>query len=138
MNNHVNPLILIIMVQTMAHAQEPRTSILESGEIPSGFYKAGIRYGEIREDSLYIRWAHASEADTFWVYRGDLSLEYVTNLNTKAVFYNQPVRYERRMAIHHLREFLFNSPLKFHDIEALAKGQNPLFLKGRLAEHFTR
>ena len=130
--------LIIILTIIAVQAQEPRTSVLVNGEIPSGFYKAGIRYGEIREDSLYIRWAHAAEADTFWVYRGDLSLEYITNLSTKAVFYNQPVRYERRMAIHHLREFVFNSPLKFSDIEALAKGQNPFFLKGRLSDYFTR
>jgi hypothetical protein len=137
MSSLVNILSLLIMVQAVL-AQEPHTSILVDGEIPSGFYKAGIRYGEARSDSLHIRWVRAAEADTFWVYMGALSLEYITNESIKTVFYNQPTRYERRMAIHHLREFVLNSPLRFSDIEALAKGQNPLFLKGRLADYFTR
>jgi hypothetical protein len=127
--------LAIIAVQ----AQEPpSTSILVNGEIPNGFYKAGIRYGKEKSDSLYIRWSHYSETDTFWVYRGTSSLEYITNASTRTVFHNQPMRYERRMAIHHLREFVFNSPLRFNDIEALARGQNPFFLKNRLADYFTR
>jgi len=92
-----------------------------SDEIPYGFYKTGIRYGETNGDSLYIRWSHTAQADTFWVYKGSASLEYITNANTKTVFYNQPMRYERRMALHHLREYVFNSNFRFSDMEALAK-----------------
>jgi len=93
----------------------------------TGFYKAGIRYGEAKGDSLYIKWSRAIEADTFWVYKANLSLQYITNASVRTVWYNQPLRYERRMATHHLRENIFNSPFKFSDLEGLAKNQNPVF-----------
>ena len=98
----------------------------------SSVYKAGIRYGEAKGDSLYIKWARSIEADTFWVYKANLSLQYITTPHKRTVWYNQPLRYERRMATHHLRENIFDSPLKFNDLESLSRNRNP-----RLSEKFT-
>jgi len=97
-----------------------------------GFYKAGIRYGETNRDSLYIQWSRTMEVDTFWVYKANLSLQYISNADMRTVWYNQPFRYERRMATHHLREYIFDSPLRFNDLEGLCRNQNP-----KLLEKFT-
>jgi hypothetical protein len=131
-------LIAIFTVGAAFSQELPRANILVNGEILPGFYKGGIRYGEAKGDSLYIRWSHTSEADTFWVYRANLSLEYITNSGIRTVWHNQPLRYERRMATHHLREFMLNSPLKFDDLEALAKNRNPSFSGKNLHEFFMR
>jgi len=120
-------------------AQElPPRDILINGEIPFGFYKAGIRYGNALGDSLYIKWSHAAEADTFWVHKGKLSLEYITRYGTRTAWYNNPLRYERRMATHHLREYIFDSPLKFDNLEGMAKNQSQPFSGKNLLEYFTR
>jgi len=103
-----------------------------------GFYKAGIRYGEAKGDSLHIRWARALDADTFWVYKGASSLEYITDGNIRTAWYNQPLRYERRMAGHHLREFILESPLKFESLESLAKNRNPQFFGKNLQGYFVK
>ncbi|MDR2579816.1 MAG: hypothetical protein LBC85_02340 [Fibromonadaceae bacterium] len=115
----------------------PKTTILLDGKVPYGFYKAGIRYGDARGDSLHIRWSHTAQADTFWVYKGMSRLEYITNANTRTVFYRHPDNFERRMATHHLREFIFDSPLRFNDLEGLAKKRNPQFMRRSLREYFT-
>jgi hypothetical protein len=133
----VNKFLLILA--GIVFAQElPSKDILVNGEILPGFYRGGIRYGEAKGDSLHIRWSRTSEADTFWVYRANLSLEYITNSGTRTVWHNQPLRYERRMATHHLREFMLNSPLKFDDLEGLAKNRNPGFSGKNLYEFFMR
>ena len=120
-------------------AQElPRGDILINGEVPPGFYKAGIRYGNSPDDSLYIKWSHAAESDTFWVHKGKLSLEYITRYGIRTVWHNNPLRYERRMATHHLREYILNSPFKFDDLDGLAKNQNQASSGKNLLEHFTR
>jgi len=123
----------------VAFAQEPpNKSILVNGKIPPGFYRAGIRYGEAKEDSLYIKWSRTIKADTFWVYKANSSLEYITSAGIRTVWYNRPVRYERRMAAHHLREYILDSPLKFGNLENLANNSKQLFLGKELHEHFTR
>jgi len=123
----------------IAFAQElPSGDILINGEILPGFYKAGIRYGNAPGDSLYIKWSHAPEADTFWVHKGKHSLEYITKEGIRTVWYNNPARYERRMAAHHLREYIFDSPLKFDNLEGMAKNQSPPFSGKNLLEYFTR
>jgi len=94
-----------------------------------GFYKAGLRYGEAKSDSLHIKWARAIDADTFWVYKANFSLQYITNADMRTVWYSQPFRYERRMATHHLRESIFDSPFKFNDLEGLTKNRNPGLLE---------
>jgi hypothetical protein len=108
------------------------------GKIPYGFYKAGIRYGEAKGDSLYIKWSHAPEADTFWVYKANSSLKYITNINMRTVWYNQPFKYERRMATHHLREYILESPLRFYNLEDLAKNRSSGFLRKDLNEYFIK
>ena len=130
-------LLFSILIYQFPFAQElPKGDILINGEILSGYYKAGIRYGNIPDDSLYIKWSHAAEADTFWVHKGKFSLEYITKDGTRTVWYNNPIRYERRMATHHLKEHIFNSPFKFDNLEDLAKNQSQ---SGKnLLEHFTR
>jgi len=134
----IESLILILAI-TVAQAQElPSAGILVDGEIPKGFYKAGIRYGEARGDSLYIRWSHAAEADTFWVYKANSNLKYITNSSTRTVWYNQPFKYERRMATHHLREYILESPLKFSNLEELAKTSNSQFLEKNLNNFFVK
>jgi len=132
-------LLLILGFQFPFFAQElPSRDILINGELLPGFYKAAIRYGNAPGDSLYIKWSHAVEADTFWVHRGKLSLEYITREGIRTAWYNNPFRYERRMATHHLKEHILNSPLKFDILESLAKKQNPSFSGKNLLEHFTR
>ncbi|MDR2583363.1 MAG: hypothetical protein LBC75_07785 [Fibromonadaceae bacterium] len=129
----------ILLFSFAVFAQElPRGDILINGEVPLGFYKAGIRYGNSSGDSLHIKWSHAAEADTFWVHKGKLSLEYITRYGKRTAWYNNPLRYERRMATHHLREYVLNSPLKFDNLESLAKNQNPMFSGKNLLEYFTR
>ena len=129
---------LIIQVQA-AFSQEPLgAGISINGEVPHGFYKARIRYGNEPSDSLYIKWSHAANADTFWVYKAKSSLEYITNAGIRAVWYNQPLRYERRMSGHHLKEYMLNSPLKFENLENLTKNKNQLFLGKNLLEYFTK
>jgi len=131
--------LIIILTIIVIQAQElPYASIIVDGEIPKGFYKAGIRYGDGKGDSLYIRWSHTAEADTFWIYRTNLNLEYITDSNIRTAWYNQPFKYERRMATHHLREYILESPLKFSDLEALAKNRNPLFLEKKLSDFFVK
>jgi len=131
--------LIAVLIVSAAFAQElPSTDILVNGKILPGFYKGGIRYGEAKGDSIYIRWSRTPEADTFWVYRANLSLEYITNANTRTVWHNQPLKYERRMATHHLREFMLNSPFRFEDLEGLAKNRNPRFLGKNLYEYFMR
>ena len=132
-------LILGFEFPSAVFAQElPRGDISINGEVLPGFYKAGIRYGNAPGDSLYIKWSHAVEADTFWVHKGKLSLEYITTDGIRTAWYNNPFRYERRMATHHLKEHILNSPLKFDILEELAKNQNPNFSGKNLLEHFTR
>lgn len=92
---------------------------------PLNIYKADIRYGEAESDSICIKWSRSIEVDTFWVYKGNQSLQYITDANMRTVWYNQPIRYERRMAPHHLKENIFDSPFRFNDLEGLAKNQNP-------------
>lgn len=111
-----NIFLIVIFLFGATFAQDPAAP---------GFYKTGIRYGEAKNDSIYIKWARAVDADTFWVYKEHLSLQYITNANMRTVWYNQPFRYERRMAVHHLREPIFNSHIKFNDLEGLAKNRNP-------------
>jgi hypothetical protein len=108
-----------------------------NGEAPHGFYRAGIRYGE-KGDSLHIRWSHTAEADTFWVYKANLSLEYITNADMRTAWYNQPLRYERRMAIHHLKEHILGSPLRFSNLEDLSKNRNTQFLGKNFKEYFVK
>jgi hypothetical protein len=135
----VRTILLLLFSVSAAFAQElPRMGILVNGEVLQGFYKAGIRYGKARQDSIYIKWSHAAEADTFWVYRAGSNLEYITNANTRAVWYNQPLRYERRMATHHLREYVLDSPLKFENLDDLAKNRNQQFFGKKLYEYFNR
>jgi len=132
-------LLLLILGFQFSFAQElPSKDILINGEVLPGFYKAGIRYGNAPGDSLYIKWSHTAEADTFWVNKGKHSLEYITKEGIRTAWYNNPARYERRMATHHLREHILNSPLKFDTLEGLAKKQNPQFSGKNLLEHFTR
>jgi len=132
-------LLLILSFQFPFFAQElPSKNILINGELLPGFYKAAIRYGSAPGDSLYIKWSHAVEADTFWVHKGKFSLEYITKDGIRTTWYNNPLRYERRMATHHLKEHILNSPLKFDILEGLAKNQNPPFSGKNLLEHFTR
>jgi len=123
-----NKLFALLLMSTALFAQElpeePDAALNATNSISYGFYSTGVRYGEASSDSLFIRWAHTAEADTFWVYKGNLSLEYITNANTRTVFYNQPMRYERRMATHHLRERIFDSSFRFSELEALAKRRN--------------
>jgi hypothetical protein len=109
-----------------------------NGEIQPGFYKAAIRYGEAKGDSLYIKWSHALAADTFWVYKAGSSIEYITDAYVRTAWYNQPLRYERRMALHHLREYIFDSPLRFSNLEDLAKNNAPLFFDKKLYEYFKK
>jgi hypothetical protein len=130
---------ILILAIIAAQAQElPSAGILVNGEVPKGFYKAGIRYGVAKGDSLYIRWSHAAEADTFWVYRANSNLEYITNSSTRTVWYNQPFKYERRMATHHLREYILESPLRFSNLEDLAKNRNSQFLEKNLNDFFVK
>ncbi len=122
-----------------AFAQElPGAGILVNGEIPQGFYKAGIRYGMAKDDSLYIKWSHTIKADTFWVYKANSSLEYITDAGIHTAWYNQPLRYERRMAVHHLREYIFDSPLRFSNLENLAKNAKQQFLGKDIREYFSK
>jgi hypothetical protein len=72
------------------------------------------------------------------VYRAGSNLEYITNANIRTTWYNQPLRYERRMALHHLREFILDSPLRFDNLEGLAKNRNPQFLGKNLYEYFVK
>ena len=111
-----NIFLIAILLCGTAFAKDP---------LVPGFYKAGIRYGEAKSDSLHIKWARAMEVDTFWVYKENLSLQYIVDANMRTVWYNQPFRYERRMATHHLREFIFDSPLRFNDLESLRRNRNP-------------
>jgi len=130
-----NVFFLLLVSSVALFAQElPEANT--SKEVPYGFYKASIRYGEDKNDSMHIRWSHTAKADTFWVYSNGSSLEYITNTHTRTVFHRQPIRYERRMAIHHLREFIFNSPLRFSDMESLSKKRDPQFLGKSLNEYF--
>jgi hypothetical protein len=123
----------------MAFSQElPNTGILVNGKVLPGFYKAGIRYGMAKGDSLYIKWSHAAEADTFWVYKANSNLEYITNADMRIVWYNQPLRYERWLATHHLREYIFDTPLKFSNLENLAKNSKLQFLGKEFHEYFMR
>jgi len=123
----------------LAFAQElPSGDISLNGEVLPGFYKAGIRYGNAPGDSLYIKWSHASESDTFWVHKGKLSLEYITRDGIRTVWYNNPFRYERRMATHHLREYILDSHLKFDNLDELTKNQSQPFSGKNLLDHFTR
>ena|GEM_PF-2053417 len=132
-------LAAIILLIAQAVAQElPNADILVNGEVLPGFYKAGIRYGKAKEDSLYIKWARAAEADTFWVYKANLRLEYITNANMRTAWYNHPTRYERRMAAHHLRECIFDTPLRFSDLENLSKNNRTQFSGKSFYEYFTR
>jgi len=132
-------IFLLLILSSELFAQElPDGEISMNGEIPLGFYKAGIRYGNASGDSLSIKWSHAVEADTFWVNRGKLSLEYITKYGFRTVWYNNPFRYERRMATHHLREYILNSPLKFDDLEGLANNQKLQFSGKDLLEYFAR
>jgi hypothetical protein len=132
-------LFLFLSYQFPIFAQElPDGNISINGEVPLGFYKAGIRYGNAFGDSISIKWSHAIEADTFWVQKGIFSLEYITKYGIRTVWHNNPLRYERRMATHHLREYVLDSPLKFGDLESLAKNQNPPFSGKDLMEHFRR
>jgi len=134
-------LLLILSFPFALFAQElpPGGDILINGEVLPGFYKAGIRYGHAQSDSLYIKWSHSVEADTFWVNKGKLSLEYITKYGIRTVWLNNPFRYERRMATHHLRESILNSPLKYDDLESLAKNQEQAPFSGKnLLEYFTR
>jgi len=134
----IKSLILILAI-IAAQAQElPDAAIFVDGEIPKGYYKAGIRYGEAKGDSLYIRWSHATEADTFWVYRANSNLEYITNSNIRSVWYNQPYKYERRMATHHLREYVLESPLRFSNLEDLSKNRSTQFLDKSLNDFFVK
>jgi len=130
--------LLFILCSGLFAQELPRGNISINGEIPPGFYKAGIRYGNSPGDSLSIKWSHATEADTFWVNKGKQSLEYITKDGIRTVWNNNPLRYERRMAAHHLREYMLDSPLKFDNLESLAKNQNPLFSGKNLLEYFTR
>jgi len=111
---------IAILLFGAVFAKDPKTP---------GFYKAGIRYGEAKSDSLYIKWSRAIDADTFWVYKANLSLQYITNADIRTVWYNQPFRYERRMATHHLKEYIFDSHLRFNDLESLTKNRNPGLLE---------
>lgn len=113
----------ILLLGSMAEAQNI-VPMLHASFLPD-ISQTGIRYGETPSDSVYIKWSRTAEVDSFWVYKGNLSLQYITNANTRIVWYNQPIRYERRMALHHLREFIFDSPFRFNDLEGLAKNQNP-------------
>ncbi|MDR1830599.1 MAG: hypothetical protein LBQ76_07505 [Candidatus Fibromonas sp.] len=123
----------------VAFAQEPpNKSILVSGKIPPGFYRAGIRYGEAKDDSLYIKWSRTVKADTFWVYKANSNLEYITNAGMRTVWYNQPMRYERRMAAHHLREYILDSPLRFSYLDSLANNNKQQLLGKELHEYFMR
>jgi len=132
-------ILLLFILSSGLFAQElPRTEISINGEVPPGFYKAGIRYGNLPGDSLCIKWSHAADADTFWVNRGKQSLEYITKDGIRTVWNNNPLRYERRMAGHHLREYMLDSPLKYDNLEGLAKNQNQSFLGKNLLEYFTR
>jgi hypothetical protein len=134
----IESLILLLAI-IAAQAQElPGAGILVDGKIPKGFYKAGIRYGEAKGDSIYIRWSHATEADTFWVYKANSNLEYITNSSIRTVWYHQPFKYERRMATHHLREYILESPLKFSNLEELAKNSNSQFLEKNLNDFFVK
>jgi len=132
-------IFLLFILSSGLFAQElPSGKISINGEIPPGFYKAGIRYGNTPGDSICIKWSHAAEADTFWVHKGKLSLEYITKEGFRTAWYNNPTRYERRMAIHHLREYMLDTPLKFDNLESLAKNQNQPFSGKNLLEYFTR
>jgi len=132
-------LILSFQFNVAFFAQElPSGNISINGVVPSGFYKARIRYGNAPDDSLYIKWSRSSQADTFWVHKGKFSVEYITKNGVRTAWYNNPIRYERRMATHHLREYILNSPLKFDNLESLAKNQNQPFLGKNLLEHFSR
>jgi hypothetical protein len=126
-------LSLLLLASAHLFCQEP----LEAEVLNGGFYKAGIRYGKLPSDSILIRWAHATDADTFWVYKTNLSLQYITNANMRTVWYNQPLKYERRMALHHLREYILESPLKFEHLENLSKKQGQQLLGKDLLELFT-
>jgi len=129
----------ILFLASIAFAQKPsNVSILVNGEIPPGFYRAGIRYGEAKDDSLYIKWSRTVKADTFWVYKANSSLEYITDTGMHTVWYNQPLRYERRMAAHHLREYIFDSPLRFGNLENLANNNKQQFLGKGLPEYFMK
>jgi len=132
-------LLSILSSQFLAFAQElPSGDISINGEVLPGFYKAGIRYGNSSGDSLSIKWAHAAEADTFWVHKGKFSLEYITGDGIRTVWYNNPFRYERRMATHHLREYILDTPLKFDNLDGLTKNQSQPFSGKNLLEHFSR
>ncbi|GHV13512.1 hypothetical protein AGMMS49938_08190 [Fibrobacterales bacterium] len=113
-----NSVLLIVVLCAIATgvAQEPAIAVGQKAEMSSDFYSKGIRYGEGKSDSLFVRWAHSAEADSFWVYKDDNSLLFVSDKNIKTVWYSKPVKYERRMATHHLKEFIFDSPLRFRDL----------------------
>jgi len=132
-------LVLSSQFKIALFAQELQSgNILMNGVVPPGFYKAGIRYGNTPSDSLYIKWSRSAEADTFWVHKGKSSLEYITKDGIRTVWYNNPLRYERRMATHHLKEYILNSPLKFDNLENLAKNKDQTFLGKELIERFTK
>jgi hypothetical protein len=131
--------VAVLLFSSILFAQElPSNDISINGEVPHGFYKARILYGSGPNDFLYIKWSHTAEADTFWVHKGKSSLEYITGNGVRTVWHNQPLRYERRMATHHLKEYILDSPLKFDNLESLAKNQNQQFSEKRLLEYFTR
>jgi len=79
---------------------------------------------ELRPLELEFRWHHNPQGqDTFQIARLDgPSLLYVTNGEERWVVYSSPQPHIRRMALHHLREPVFDTPLLYDDLELLAKG----------------
>jgi len=135
----MKPLLSMLFLLGAVFAQElPGAGIFVNDKIPQGFYRAGIRYGEAKGDSLHIRWSRTAEADTFWIYKANLSLEYIANSDIRTIWNNQPFRYERRIATHHLREHILESPLRLINLESLAKNQDTQFLGKNFSEYFVK
>lgn len=73
---------------------------------------------------LDILWKHhhSPEADTFAIYIANKdSLYYITNGDYR-VLYSPKLKATRQMALHHLKEFIGKTPIRYDDLELLAKG----------------
>lgn len=71
-----------------------------------------------------ILWKHHNslDADTFAIHiPKEDSLYYITNGNSRTL-YSPKLKASRQMALHHLKEFIGKTPLRFDDLELLAHG----------------
>lgn len=73
---------------------------------------------------LQIQWKHHPQAtDTLRIDQvGGQKLEFINNGQERWLWLGQENRYMRRLAMHHLRESIFNSPFLLDDLELLTNG----------------